>query len=157
MNKLSKSLSTILAASLLALAASAPLQAGITASSFVEIENFVIRGSDGNVLNANTDFGSLTLTRSADEDVVLGGVQQILNDSNSTADINFPVICEGTCPQIGEDGFPVISGAPVANFATADQIGVGSPFTDLVHTLVTVPTSESTRGPPQVPQTRIPV
>jgi len=108
-------------------------QAGVLATALLEIENFVIRDSDGKVLDADTDFvvNTLAWTGGADEDVALDGAVDSRSIPNSTTGINFPPICVGDCPQIADNAFPVISGAPSANYSTADQLETGAPITNI--------------------------
>lgn len=108
-------------------------QAGVLATALFEIENFLIKDSDGKVLDADTDFvvNTLSWTGGADEDVALDGATDSRNDPNSTTGIDFPAICVGDCPQIGDNAFPVISGAPSANYATADQVEDGAPISNV--------------------------
>ncbi len=106
-------------------------QAGVTATSFIEIQEFTFRGSDGAVLDAIADLNNLAWTGAADEDVFLDGATDERDVPNSTTGIDFPAICVGDCPQVGDNTFPVISGAPAGNYATADQEESGAPITNL--------------------------
>jgi len=107
--------------------------AGVSATAFIQFQNFVIRGSDGEILDADTDFvtNSLVFTNGADEDVSLDAATDSRNIPNSTTGIDFPAICVGDCPQIMDNVFPVLTGAPSANYSTADQIETGSPISNL--------------------------
>lgn len=107
--------------------------AGVSATALFEVDNFQVKGSDGQVLDADTDFvvNSLVWTGGADEDVSLDTATDSRSLPNSTTGVDFPAICVGDCPQIGENTFPVISGAPSTNYATADQIETGSPIINL--------------------------
>ena len=72
------------------LAVASPLHAGVQATSFIDITNFVIRGSNGDILDNDTDFNLLTFTSTAGTGVALGAD----NDSRtgSVAPIDLPVI-----------------------------------------------------------------
>ena len=77
MNKISKSLFKILAGGLFALSATSTLQASVSATSFLDITNFVIKDAEehenpADAILDQTDFISLSYTTSADVDVVLG-------------------------------------------------------------------------------------
>lgn len=108
-------------------------QAGVLATALFEIQDFVAKDSDGNVLDANTDFVSSTFawTGGADEDIALDGATDSRSIPNSTTGIDFPVLCLGDCPQITGNAFPVLSGAPSANYSTADQLESGAPITNV--------------------------
>jgi len=66
--------------------------AGVSATAFIQFQNFVIRGSDGEILDADTDFvtNSLVFTNGADEDVSLDAATDSRNIPNSTTGIDFP-------------------------------------------------------------------
>lgn len=116
---------SLICSGILAIFTSSSVLAGVSAVSLLDMDNFIAEGSDGEVLDFNADFGFLTFRTTADEVVSLG----INNDSRTSAlsPINLPVICVGTCQQITDDTFPVISGAPTADYSTADQFETGSP------------------------------
>ena len=126
-------------AGLLAAVVAAPSHAYVMASSIVDMTNFRILGSDGQILDAagaNTqnptgDLAFLTFTSSAGMTVELGGTT--INDpSDQNAPIDYAPICVGSaCPVIGDNAFPQLTAPPVGNYATADQLELGAPVDNL--------------------------
>ena len=109
-------------------------QAGVQASAFYEISNLEFLGSDGQPLDALTDFApgnGLAWTGSSDEDVAFDDDDDQRQVANTTTGVDLPVICVGDCPQIGENAFPLITGAPTANYSTADSIEIDAPILNL--------------------------
>lgn len=66
------------------------VQAGVQATAVLELSDFVVKGSNGEVLDALIDFDSLAYTGSADEDVFFDGVEDKLQVGNTTTGVNFP-------------------------------------------------------------------
>lgn len=118
--------------------ATTPLYAGISATAVTDMTNFLIKGSDGNVLDATTDFVSLSFPASAD---LNGDVTTENSDGSTTTDdytdgstiipIDLPVGCAGTCPTVGENLFPIISGQQTADYSTADTEEGGAPIANI--------------------------
>ena len=133
-----KYLRKIALALLASLCVAGTAQAGVLATALLDITEFVAKDSDGKVLDANTDFvvSTFAWTGGADEDIELDSAVDSRSIPNATNGIDFPVICLGDCPQVGENLFPVLSGAPSANYATADQLEDGAPI-DNVGSLAT--------------------
>lgn len=131
---------TLLASAVFGLAISAgPAQADLFATSKLVIDNFLVLGSDGNVLDYDTDFTSLSFTNSADMDGSLTGTAGFnYSEPNSTGDIDFPdggVNClstTGDCNPIAPDNsFPFMTGPQGTDFVAADQKLVGTPILNL--------------------------
>lgn len=124
-------IAALAAATVGALAAVSPAQADVMASSMIKMTNFVVKGSNGNVLNFNTDFISLTFTSSADQAVDLAGVNNSI--SSSAAPIDFAPMCVGNgCSPIGANNtFPKLFAPPSGNYAAADQQEAGAPINNL--------------------------
>jgi hypothetical protein len=134
---------TLLTSAVLGLAVAAgPAQADLFAMSKLVIDNFVVLGSDGNILDYDTDFddadgtNTLAFTNSSDMEGDLTGTAGFsFNVANSTGDINFPVSClstTGNCNPIApDDTNPLLSGAQGIDFVAADQKLVGTPITNL--------------------------
>ncbi len=121
------------AAGALALAA-APAQAYVMASSMVKMTDFVIKGSNGNQLDAS-DFSFLTFTNSADQSVALTGFATVSNSSASASTpIDFAPICVGAAcnPIVPDNTFPKLFAPPATgNYSAADQQEAGAPITGL--------------------------
>lgn len=128
---------TLLATAMLGLAVSAgPVQADLFATAKLTIDNFVVLGSDGNVLDRTADFTSLSFTNSADYDGSLTGTAGFgLSIPNNQADIDFPAAClstTGDCnPILPENSFPFLTGPQGTDFVAADQQLAGSPIDNL--------------------------
>lgn len=108
--------------------------AGAQSSAFMDLTNFVMKGSDGNVLEYGTDIDFLTFVGTADQDATLGAVSASNSGATGPSDtsIDFPVICVGDgCPIINENEFPLVTGAPTDNYATVDQLETGAPIANL--------------------------
>ena len=114
--------------------AAAPAHAAVMASSVVNMTNFTISGSDGNVLDFSDDFGFLTFTSSADMSGSLTGSAPF-DFSSAAAPIDFPATCTGSgCGALGlvDNAFAKFVAPPVGNYAAADQVEFGAPITGLV-------------------------
>lgn len=110
-----------LAAGLLAAAFALPLHAGVGSSAVIDITNFTIGGS-------GFAFTTGQPVATADVDAALTGFSgsSLTGTATGSSLLDLATRCVGTCPQIGSNLFPVISGAPIANFSTSDQIRSGS-------------------------------
>lgn len=86
----------------------------------------------GNQLDV-ADFEGLVFNSSADISATLssGGTDSDTGNSSAGAPINLQPVCVGDCPAIADNAFPIISsssGAPMTQFAAADQNEEGSPI-----------------------------
>lgn len=110
-----------IAGGLLAAAFALPAQAGVSSSAVLDITQFTLSGN-------GLAFSSGQPVASADVKADLTGAPSAgLSGSSTTNLLDLPAVCVGACPQIGENQFPVISGAPNATFATSDQYYAGTP------------------------------
>lgn len=116
------------------LMAGEPAQADVMASSMVDIHDFVLLGSDGQILD-DSDFAALTFTTSANIAGALTGFGSFADsDSSGTASIDLPAQCVGDgCGAFGpaENTFPKPVAPPVGNYAAADQLEEGAPISGL--------------------------
>ncbi len=103
---------------LLSLLVSGPLHAGVGASAFVDIDNLTITG-------ANLSLATPVTTGDVKSDLT-GQPSDNAGGTSNTDVLDLRVVCTGDCPQVGANTFPVISGAPTATFATADQVRSGT-------------------------------
>lgn len=145
MNKIKKTTLAMVACVPLSMGVSGALHAEIAATSLFNMSNFLILGSDDQILDAATDgtgdFQSLTFTGTADIDGSItgaGGGSFNFSGSNPPSEIDLPASCVGsgctaTYP-ITENTYEVRSGAtgdPVGNYAAADQNEIGAPIANL--------------------------
>lgn len=125
---------TLLAGAVLGMAmAAGPAQAELFAYSKLDVTNFQILGSNGNVLDYVNDFNSIAFTSSADMDGVLTGTGGFnFNTANSVTGIDFPTSClstTGNCnPLAPDNSFPFLTGPQGTDFVAADQEQTGSPL-----------------------------
>lgn len=127
--KKTKLATAIAAGGILAFGLAAGVRAEVLGTSFINMTNFIINGTDGQPLDYNTDFSVLTFTSSANVSAELGGVGT--STSSTVAPIDLAQVSQGTPPAIAENTFPVISSAagyPVTNYALADQYEAGAPI-----------------------------
>jgi protocatechuate 3,4-dioxygenase beta subunit len=111
---------TRLAGGLLAAAFALPLHAGVSSNAVIDITNFTIGGS-------GFAFSSGQPVSSADVAAELTGFpNSSLSGTTANSLLDLATVCVGTCPQIGSNAFPVLSGAPLATFSTSDQYRSGS-------------------------------
>lgn len=124
---------TLAACAILGLASAGPSMADISATSYLDITNFLIKDSGGNTLDFNNDFSSLSFTSSTDMDGSLTGAGSYsYSTPNATAGEDFAADCLGSgCNVIAENTFPLITGAQGTTYVTSDQREVGSPITNL--------------------------
>lgn len=109
-----------LSGAVLAAAFALPLHAGVSSSAVVDITNFTIGGS-------GLAFSSGQPVSTADVISELSGFpNSSLTGSTSSSLLDLATVCVGTCPQIGSNAFPVLTGAPAATFSTSDQYRSGS-------------------------------
>jgi len=102
---------------------------GVSATAVIDMTNFQILGSDGQVLDATEDFDTLTFTGTADVDVSLGAATDDASGTNPpTNPLDLGPLCLGDCPVISNNVFPVISGPPTSTYSTADQNESGAPI-----------------------------
>ena len=131
-NVTKKTLATGVATAALGLSLAAPAQADMFAYAKLLLNDFTIFGSDGEILDATTDFNSLSFTSTADMSGDLTGTAGFnFTDSTASGEIDFPSSClstTGDCPQLAENAFPFLSGAQGNDFVSADQIQIGSPI-----------------------------
>lgn len=130
----------LVSAGLLALTIPGLAQAYTMAGSMINMTNFEILGSDGQILDAtgaNTqtptgDFAALTFTSTADQTASLTGYTT-LSDSGGTAPIDYQPICVGgACNILTNNSFPELYAPPSSgNYSTADQYEDGAPVTGL--------------------------
>jgi len=125
---------TLLASTVLGLVVTGTAHADMFAYAKTHLTNFVILGSDGNPLDYDTDFGTISFTSSADMDGSLGGGSYNYNVPNSTSGTDFAVDCLGDCPVLTENKFndtawaPLLTGAQGLDYVTSDQLEAGSPL-----------------------------
>lgn len=134
MNKFNRALLAGVASTALSLTLAAPASADMFAYSKLLIEDFLILGSDGNVLDASTDFASLAYTSSADYDGALTGTAGFSQAEPNGADIDFVTRClstTGDCSPLTENNFEFLTGAQGKDYVAADQMQVGSPIDNL--------------------------
>lgn len=130
----------LVSAGLLALTIPGLAQAYTMASSMVNMTNFEILGSDGEILDAtgaNTttptgDFAALTFTSTADQTASLTGYTTLSN-SGGTAPIDYDPICVGgACNILTNNSFPPLYAPPsTGNYSTADQLENDAPVSGL--------------------------
>jgi len=118
-----------LAVGLASCVAAGTSQATVLATAMIEMDNFVLKGSDGEILDYGDDFSSISYTSTADWDITFDSATDSQTNPGSTTGVDLTHGCLGaSCDPIGENMFPVISGAGLGNFAGADQIEEGSPL-----------------------------
>lgn len=116
------------------MAATAPSQAYVMASSVVELETFEIYlsadGATRGALADASDFTGLTFTSTADISGGLNGMT--FTDDGNVPNTDLPATCVGSgcgALALGENTFPSLFPPPVGNYAAADQLETGSPIT----------------------------
>jgi len=115
------------AASVLSIGFASSVNAGVLATSIIEIENLTFTDAQGNALDFDTDFTlPPAYTTTADSTAALGA---IVDASGSLVgpNIDDQVRCVGTCAAIVDNVFPVVTSPPVATYAAADQLEFGAP------------------------------
>ena len=133
MNLKSKALMAGAVGALMSLTA-VPSHADMFAISKLTVFNFVILGSDGAPLDANTDFGELNFTSSADMEGSLTGTAGFGFNEPNGDDIDFPSSClstTGDCNPLPENTFPYLSAPQFQDYVAADHLQVGSPIDNL--------------------------
>jgi hypothetical protein len=113
-----------IAGGLVAAAFALPVQAaGVSASAIVDLTGLTISGN-------GVTFSAGQPVSTADVDADLTGFPSAnLTGATSSDTLDLAPVCVGACPQIGSNVFPVLSGPPVANFSTSDQVRTGSLLT----------------------------
>lgn len=116
------------------MAATAPSQADVMASSVVQLEDFEIYlSADGATRGAQadiSDFASLNFTSTADISGTLNAAG--FNEGSADPNTDLPATCVGSgCGALGlgENTFPNIAPPPVGDYVAADQLETGSPVT----------------------------
>jgi len=127
---------TLLACAMLGMGAAGSVQADLFATAYLSIENLEFLGSDGNILDASTDFNALAFTSSADYDGTLTGAGSFGDVEPNGGNIDFTSQClttTGDCPVLVENQQPptLISGPQGTDFVTADQYQDGAPIANL--------------------------
>ena len=109
-----------------------PASADVLATSVIELNNLLFSHSGGAVLNAGTDFSSLSYTNTGAEAVTFTGTSNF-NTSGSNTPLDLPLHCNGSgCATSGltPNGFQHL-GTVTGNFAAADQNELGFPIAGL--------------------------
>lgn len=114
----------------------APANAYVMSGSMLNMTNFQILGSDGQILDFATDFSSLTFTGTADQSVSLTGFATINNTATNppTNPIDFAPICLGAgCnPILPNNSLPKLTAPPAGgNYSAADQYEAGAPIANV--------------------------
>jgi hypothetical protein len=128
---------TLIASAVLGLAAAGSAQADLFATSYISLQNLQFQDSDGNILDADTDFNSIAFTSSADYDGVLSGQGSFGDNEPNGGNIDFLAGCLGDCPVLTENQQPptLLTGPQGTDFVTADQYQWGAPITNLDNTI----------------------
>lgn len=135
---MSKKTLSLFASMAIGLAAAGPLQADLTATAVLTLDNLLFLDSGGNILDFDNDFveGTVTFTSSADMDGALTGTPGYTYNEPQGGDINFNMEClstQGDCDIIAADDLTplIISGAQGLDYVTSDQYQVGAPIQNL--------------------------
>jgi hypothetical protein len=133
MTRLKKIALALGAAGLLA-ASMGGVQAGVLATSTLEISNFEILHSDGTTIVDNSDFTAISPGSSA---TISAGYNDPTPPSLSAGpdpygQFDLGPLCQGPgCPGVTNNTFPAITNPPTTNFVAADQNESGSPIASL--------------------------
>ena len=131
-----KTILALVTTTALGLAASGPALADLTAQSYISIQDLQFLDASGAILDADTDFDSLTFTSSADQDGALTGTAGFNDDEPNGGDIDFTAKClstTGDCNVLNENQQPptLITGPQGTDYVTADQFQGGAPIANL--------------------------
>lgn len=105
-------------------------QASVLATSMIDMTNFVIKDSNGNVVTQGNQINVTNFASNADQDVVLGAASLSNTNPGSATSIDFNPICVGSgCnPILPNNTFPVLTGPAATDYSAADQLESGSPI-----------------------------
>jgi hypothetical protein len=132
-----KTLPLLIASVALGFAAAGPVQADLFATAYQSIENLQFQDSDGNILDADTDFNSIAFTSSADYDGVLSGQGSFGDNEPNGGNIDFLAGCLGDCPVLVENQQPptLLTGPQGTDYVSGDQYQFGAPIANLDNVL----------------------
>lgn len=137
MSSLKKLSLALLSVGVLSVGIQTTANAGVLATSVLELNNFrIYLDSAKQNIADKSNFNLLTPSSSAQIAVTYNKVGVLpQSDDQPNGQIDLPLVCGGPgCPGIVENAFPYITGNPTGlNFVAADQREMGSPITGLLN------------------------
>lgn len=110
-----------------------PAYAGALATSVLSMSNFLFTNSSHATLNYLTDFQAITSSGTAQMSAAYNNPTGVtVNGGPAVAgQIDLPPLCQGSCPAIANDAFPILTAPPTGNFSAADQLEFGAPISNI--------------------------